>query len=69
MCKFFFNPKKECTVLLRFFVRKICHFCMTYETKKSAKNAAFFYKERKRTQRTLHSFIKNAKEHKNVALF
>ena len=34
---------------------------MTYETKKNAKNATFFYKERKRTP---HSFIKDAKEHK-----
>ena len=52
---FFFNPKKECTVLY-------------------AKNAAFFYEERKqneskRTQRTPRSFIKNAKERKNVAFF
>ena len=30
------------------------------------KNAAFFYKERKRMQRMLHYFIKNAK---NAALF
>ena len=37
---------------------------MTYETKKNAKNAAFLYKERKRMQRTPHSFIKNAKERK-----
>ena len=34
-----------------------------------AKNAPFFYKECKRTQRTKHSFIKNAKEYKNVAFF
>ena len=30
----------------------------------AAKNAAFFYKEFKRTQRTLCSFIKNVKERK-----
>ena len=33
------------------------------------KNAAFFYKEHKRTQRTPHSFKKNTKERKNVAFF
>ena len=33
-------------------------------TQKNAKNAAFYYKERKRMQRTPHSFIKNAKERK-----
>ena len=37
---------------------------MTYETKMNAKNATFFYKERKRMQRTPHSFIRNAKERK-----
>ena len=36
---------------------------------KNAKNAAFFYKERKRTQKTQCSLIKNAKERKNVAFF
>ena len=36
---------------------------------KNAKNAAFFYKECKRMQRTPRSFIKNAKERKNVAFF
>ena len=37
---------------------------------KNAKNGTFFYKERKRTQRTERSFIKNAKERKerNVLL-
>ena len=49
-----------------FFFCEICHFCLTYETKKNAKNAAFFYKECKRTQRTTHSFIKNVKVEKNV---
>ena len=38
---------------------------MTYETKKNAKNAAFFYKERKRMQRTQKK-VKNAK---NAAVF
>ena len=36
---------------------------------KNAKNAAFFYKERKRMQRTFRSFEKNAKECENVAFF
>ena len=36
---------------------------------KNAKNATFFYKERKRMQRMPNSFIKNAKECKNVAFF
>ena len=31
---------------------------------KNAKNVPFFYKERKRTQKTFRSFIKNAKERK-----
>ena len=37
---------------------------------KNGKNGMFFYKERKRTQRTERSFIKNAKERKewNVLL-
>ena len=38
-------------------------------TEKNAKNAAFFYKERKRMKRMLRSFIKNGKESKNVAFF
>ena len=42
-----------------FFFCEICNFCMIYETKKNAKNAEFFYKERKRTK-------KNAK---NAAFF
>ena len=67
--KFFFNPKKERTVLLRSFFGEICHFCMTYETKKNAKNAAFFYKERKITQRIPLSFIKNGKERKECRVF
>ena len=51
---------------------EICHFCMTYETKKSAvfvykehkknaKNAEFFYKERKRMQRNAAFFYKAGK--------
>ena len=39
-----------------FFFCKICNVCMTYETKK---NVPFFYKERKRTQRSERSFEKN----------
>ena len=35
----------------------------------NAKNAAFFYKERKRMQRTLGSFIKNGKKCKNIGFF
>ena len=34
-------------------------FLATYETQKNAKNATYFYKERKRTQRTQRSFAKN----------
>ena len=37
--------------------------------KRMQTNAAFFYKERKRTQRTQCSFIKNAKEREIVAFF
>ena len=62
------NGKERC-VLLRSFFCEIYNFCMTYETKKNAKNAAFIYKERKRTQRTPRSFIKKGKERKNVAFF
>ena len=52
----------ECVpVLLRSFFCEICNF-MTYETKK---NVPFFYKERKRTQRSFRSFIKNGKERKD----
>ena len=36
---------------------------------KNAKNVPFFYKERKKPQRTPHSYIKNGKERKNVAFF
>ena len=54
-----FNPKKERTVLLHSSFCEICHFCMTYETKKERKECRiFFYKERKRTQRTPCSFRK-----------
>ena len=35
---------------------EICNVCMTYEDKK---NVPFFYKERKRTQRSERSFEKN----------
>ena len=41
-------------------------------TEKSAKNATFFCKERKntqRTQRTQRSFAKNVKERENVSFF
>ena len=41
---------------------EICNVCRTYETKKSV---PFFYKERKRMQRSLRSFIKNGKECKD----
>ena len=57
--KLFFNLIKRTLHSFTFFFCEICYFCMTYETKKSA---VFFYKERKRTQRTPHSFIKNVKE-------
>ena len=36
---------------------------------KNAKNATFFCKERKRTQRTQRSFAKNVKECENVSFF
>ena len=36
---------------------------------KNTKKAAFFYKERKRMQRTMCSFIKNAKEYQELAFF
>ena len=39
---------------------------MTSETKK---NAAFFYKDRKRMQRMFDSFIKNGKEQKKILFF
>ena len=51
--KFFFNPKEERTVLLRSFFCNICHFCMTYETKKNTKNSTFFIKN-----------VKERKEHR-----
>ena len=41
---------------------EICNVCMAYEDKK---NVPFFYKERKRAQRSERSFIKNGKEHKD----
>ena len=47
-----------------YFFCEICNFCMTYETKKNTKNATFFYKEQKGTQRTPRSFKKNGKERK-----
>ena len=53
------KERKERNILL--FFCKICNFCMTYETKK---NVPFFYKERKRTQKTFCSFIENGKERK-----
>ena len=74
-----FTSFKECNILLRSFFE----FLATYETQKNdaffsvlflrteknAKNATFFYKEQKRTQRTQHSFIKNGKERKDLAFF
>ena len=46
--------KKERSVLLK-------------RTEKNGKNGTFFYKDRKRTERTEHSFIKKGKE-RNVLL-
>ena len=60
----FLTLKKKAPFFYVVFFCKICHFCMTYETKKITKKAAFFYEERKRTQRMPRSFIKNAKERK-----
>ena len=45
-----------------YFFCEICNVCMTYEIKK---NVPFFYKKRKRTQRSERSFIKNGKERKD----
>ena len=50
---FFSVLKKERSVLFRSFLE----FLATYETQKNAKNAPFFLKERKKTQRTFHSFF------------
>ena len=47
------------------FFCEICNVCMTYETKK---NVPFFYKERKRTQRSFRSFIKKGKERKDPSV-
>ena len=52
-----------CSFTLSFL--KDLQFCMTYETKK---NVPFFYKERKRTQKTFYSFIKNGKERKDCSI-
>ena len=74
-----FNSFKERNFLLGSFFE----FLATYETQKddalfsvlflrrekNAKNAAFFYKECKRTQRKQHSFAKNVKERENVSFF
>ena len=60
--KFFYNIIKRTLHSFTFFFCEICNFCMTYETKKKV---PFFYKERKRTQRSEHSFIKNGKERKD----
>ena len=49
-----------------FFSILFFEFLATYETQKNAKNAAFFCKEWKRTQRP---FAKNGKEHENVLFF
>ena len=64
MISSFLTLKKNATFFYVLFFARFDHFCMTYETKKSA---VFFYKERKRTQRTHRtqlSFIKNIKERK-----
>ena len=59
--KYILTLKKKSLFFYVLFFARFHHFCMTYETKKSA---VFFYKECKRTQRTLRSFIKNVKERK-----
>ena len=67
---------KERNVLFRSFYEILA----TYETQKNdaffsvlflrkEKNATFFCKEWKRTQRTFRSFAKNVKERKNVLFF
>ena len=55
----FLTLKKNAPFFYVLFFARFDHFCLTYETTKSA---AFFYTEHKRTQRTPHSFIKNVKE-------
>ena len=59
------------SVLLKnaMFFSVLYEFLATYETQKNAKNATFFCKERRRTQRMQRSFAKNVKECKNVSLF
>ena len=56
------NGQRTGCMLCPFLPCRACNVCMTYETKK---NLPFFYKERKRTQRSFHSFIKNGKERKD----
>ena len=64
----------ECS--FTFFFCEICNVCMTYETKKNIpffykkrkrtqRSECFFNKEQKRTQRSFRSFIKNGKERKD----
>ena len=59
---FFFNLIKRTLRSFTFFFCEIYNFCKTYETKK---NVPFFSKERKRTQRSFRSFLKNVKERKD----
>ena len=44
-------------------------FCSFIKNGKERKNIAFFWKERKRTQRTQCYFAKNVKERENVSFF
>ena len=62
-----FRSFKERSVLFRFFFE----FLATYETQKNVPffSVLFFCIERKRTQRTQHSFVKNVKELENVGFF
>ena len=52
MLSSFLTLYKECYVVSRSFFCEICNFCMTYETKMNAKNAALVVKERK--ERCVH---------------
>ena len=62
MFRSFLTLKKNAAFFYIFYFCEICHFCMTYETKKSTVLFAFFYYVCKRTQRMPRSFIKNIKE-------
>ena len=49
-----------------FFFVRFAIFVWLMKTKRAQRSFALFYNERKRTQRTPRSFIKNVKEHKEL---